>query len=236
MTQREKLSIPFDEGVLDAILELPDGDQRESVILLAHGAGANKDSRFLEAISGLLAQRGFLVLRFDYPYMQRARELGRRQPPNRRDVLERAHRAALDELVQRAPGRRVLLAGKSLGGRIGSYLAAEDTDGGLTAGLIFLGYPLHPRKQLEKTRCDHFPILAIPAIFLQGTRDDLCDLTLLNKVLPSYAGAATLQVIEGADHSFEVLKRSGRKPDEVLAEIADLVADWESATFPALID
>ncbi len=232
MTQREKLTIPFDDDSLDAILERPQAGERESVVLLAHGAGANMSSEFMESMSTLLVERGFAVLRFDYPYMKRARELGRRQPPNRRDMLERAHRAAIGELAKRAPDRRILLAGKSMGGRMGSYLAAEDTDGGLAAGLIFLGYPLHPRKQPEKLRCDHFPILAVPALFLQGTRDDLCDLALLEKALASYAGSVSLEIIEAADHGFDVLKRSGREPDEVRLELIDAIDRWERETFP----
>jgi len=231
MSQLKKLSIPFEDGTLDALLETPEGGRRESAILLAHGSGANMDSDFMSAMSTLLVERGFLVLRFDYPYMQRARETGRRRPPDRRVVLERAHHAAIKELARVAPKSRILLAGKSLGGRIASYVTAEDTDGGLTAGLVFFGYPLHPRKQHEKIRCDHFAILSVPALFLQGTRDDLCDLDLLTQALGTYAGSATLQIVEGGDHGFDVLKRSGRTADEVRTELANLVADWDATTF-----
>lgn len=231
MTQCEKLIIPFEDDTLDGILETPESGQREHAILLAHGSGANMDSEFMTTMSALLAERGFLVMRFDYPYMKRARETGKRRPPDRRPTLERAHHAAICELARRAPKSRILLAGKSLGGRIASYVTAEDNDAGLTAGLVFLGYPLHPRKQHEKIRCDHFPILSVPALFLQGTRDDLCDLDLLKSALKTYAGAATLEIIEGGDHGFDVLKRSGRTSAEVRLELAESIARWEAATY-----
>ena len=172
------------------------------------------------------------VTAFDYPYMQRARDEGRRRPPDRRPVLERAHAAALQTLVDAVKPQRVLLAGKSLGARMGSYLAAEDTDGGHTRGLVFFGYPLHPKGRPEKLRTDHFPLLTVPTLFLQGTRDGLCEPPLLEEALQTFGGKATLHWVEGGDHDFGVLKRSGRERGEVLAELVDRVDAWERETFP----
>lgn len=232
MTRREDVSIPFEDGHLDGILECPAAATDRSVLLLAHGSGSGKDSEFLNGLSAGLVERGFPVMRFDYPYMQRARETGKRRPPDRRPTLEKAHIAALQVLAERFPGRRMLLAGKSLGGRMSSYLAAEDTDLGLAAGLVFFGYPLHPRKKPEKIRNEHFPILSIPALFLQGTRDELCDLTLLKDSLATYGGAATLEIVEAADHGFDVLKRSGRTTEEVREQLIATFVRWEAETYP----
>ena len=238
MSSLEEVSIPFHQGVpreqhaLEGVLELPDVPSKRSVVLLAHGSGSGKDSEFLSTLSAGLAEQGFPVLRFDYLYMQRARETGKRRPPDRRLTLEKAHIAALRVLAQRFPKRRILLAGKSLGGRIGSYLAAEDTDFGLAAGLVFFGYPLHPRKQPDKIRDEHFPTLAIPALFFQGTRDELCDLDLLQASLSTYGGAASVEVIEAADHGFDVQKRSGRTHEEVREQLISSFVRWESETFP----
>lgn len=240
MSVLERVRIPFshcstgDLTALDALLERPGPavTPRASAILFAHGAGANKDSDFMNTIAGGLCARGFTVLRFDYPYMQRAREEGRRRPPDRRPVLERAHAAALETLERLARPQRVLLAGKSLGARIGSYLTAEDTDGRLARGLVFFGYPLHPKGQPERLRTEHFPLLTVPTLFLQGTRDGLCEVPLLEAALETYGGRATLAWIEDGDHDFGVLKRTGRERTDVLEELVDRVDEWERETFP----
>jgi hypothetical protein len=214
---------------LSAQLDEPEGQTRTSAILLAHGAGFGLDSPWMEAVARGLAARGFLVMRFNYPYRERAARERRDLPPDRADVLEAAHAAALAALVERAGTRRVILAGKSMGGRISTHLAAK---GEHCAGLVLFGYPLHPPKQPAKTRSEHFPAIAQPALFLQGTRDEFAELELLRTALARYGGRATLEVIEGADHGFHVPKKSGRTDDEVRELLLDRVARWESETFP----
>jgi len=157
--QSERLSIPFDGGGVDslsAIWERPTAgtEARESAILFAHGAGAPMEADFMSAVARGLVARGFPVLRFQYPYFERALAEGRRRPPDRQPVLEAAHVAACGELVRRAGSARILLAGKSLGARISSILAAKDLP---SAGLVFFGYPLHPAGKPEKLRKEHFP-------------------------------------------------------------------------------
>jgi hypothetical protein len=183
----------------------------------------------MEAFAQGLAARGFPVMRFDYPYRERSRASGRAHPPDRQAVLEEAHALALAVLAEHAPGQRLLLAGKSLGGRISTYLAAK---GERCAGLVLFGYPLHPPGQPAKTRSEHLPTIAQPALFLQGTRDEFADLTLLRSALARYGGRATLEVIEGADHGFHVSKSSGRTDDEVRELLLDRVARWERESFP----
>lgn len=232
MTDREVFTFPFEDLELEAVLDRPDGAPR-CAFLFAHGSGAGKDSDFMTDLGVRLAKEGYAVMRFDYPYMQRARELGKRRPPDRRPTLEKSHRRALEELIERVPDTRILLGGKSLGGRMSSYLVAEDNDLGRAAGLVFFGYPLHPKQKPEKLRTEHFPILAVPTLFLQGTRDELCSLDLLQASLATFGGAVTLEVIDAADHSFDVLKRSGRTSEEVRSQLVEAFVQWERSTFPA---
>ncbi len=229
-----KLRIPFEAGgvsELEALLDRPPkgAPVRDSALLLAHGAGSGMETPFLTSLAAQLAQRGLGVMRFEYPYRQRARREGKRIPPNTRPILEAAHRSALGAMAANFPHQRIILAGKSMGGRMGSYLAAEGED---CAGLCFLGYPLHPAGKPERERSEQFPALAQPALFLQGTRDALCDLSLLKPALKRYGGSCQLATIEGGDHSFAVLKRSGRTSEDVLLEIVAAIDTWESDCFP----
>jgi hypothetical protein len=229
---RESIGIPVDHARVEEVsarLDLPDEDAGRSVLLLAHGAGAPMDSDFLEAVATGLARTGLAVLRFNYAYAERMQREGRRLPPDRRPVLEGVHGLALELVRERFPERRLILAGKSMGGRIASYLAAE---GAGAEGLCFLGYPLHPARKPERLRSEHFPAVALPALFLQGTRDPLCGLELLADALETFGGRTTLHVVEGADHDFKVPRRSGRERSEVIAELVATIAQWELATFP----
>jgi predicted alpha/beta-hydrolase family hydrolase len=229
--RREQLTLAVPHPHVDrvaAVLDLPEGPPRERAVLLAHGSGGDMHSEFLSAMARGLAERGFPVMRFRYPYMERIAREGVRRPPDRRPLLEATHAAALEELTRRFPGAPPLLAGKSLGARMGTYVAAGGAD---VAGLVLLGYPLHPAGRPETERSEHFPALVQPALFVQGTRDALCDLERLRRALAHYGGEPTLAVIEAADHSFEVLVRSGRRREQVWAEILERVAAWERRTF-----
>jgi predicted alpha/beta-hydrolase family hydrolase len=212
------------------VLHEPQGERRARAVLLAHGAGSDMDSPFLVAIASGLAARGFAVLRFRYPYMELCARAGSRRPPDAATLLEAAHSAALAELARRVRGERPLLAGKSLGGRIGTHLAAKGAD---ASGLVLLGYPLHPPRKPERERSEHFPAIVQPALFLQGTRDALCDLARLERALAHFGGRATLSVVEGADHSFAVPARSGRTPDQVRSDLVERIDAWERREFPA---
>jgi predicted alpha/beta-hydrolase family hydrolase len=225
--------IPVDHRAVEsvrAVLDAPDVATDRSAVLLAHGAGAGMESPFLEAIARGLVERDHAVMRFDYPYMERAAREGRRRPPDPPSVLEDVHRRALDVLRERRPGARVLLAGKSMGGRMASRIAAK---GAPCSGLVLLGYPLHPPRQPSAPRSEHFPSIAVPSLFLQGTRDDLCDLDLLRVALETYGGRVELALVEGADHDFDVPKKLGRSRSEVLAGLVETIARWERETFPA---
>lgn len=230
---REEISIPIDHADLPAvsgIVDRPEEPTGRSGVLLAHGAGAAMKSAFIEDVATGLAARGLPVLRFNYAYSERATREGKRRPPDRMPTLLAVHRRAIAVARKTLGTPTLLLAGKSMGGRMASVLAAEGED---AAGLVYLGYPLHPAGKPERLRREHFPAIAQPTLFLQGTRDALCDLELLRPALETYGGAVELHVVEGADHDFRVLKRSGRTNDEVLAEILDAIDAWEAASFPA---
>jgi predicted alpha/beta-hydrolase family hydrolase len=208
-------------GTVRAAWDLPADDPGGAVVLLAHGAGLPHDAPFMAGVGARLAARGLPTLRFDYPYATRMAREGRRLPPNRMPELEDTHRRAAAALRGRFGARPVILAGKSMGGRVASHLAAA---GEPCAGCAFLGYPLHPPRKPEHPRVEHFPALAVPCLFLQGTRDALAPLGALREHLPSIPGPVTLHVVEEADHGFAVPKRAGRSADEVLDELADALA------------
>ena len=205
---RAALTLPSPSGKLDVALAI------------GHGAGSNMDQAILVRLAEAFAREGALVMRFNFVYT----ETGRRSP-DRPPVLVATWRAAAAWLAARpeAQGRALVLGGKSMGGRIASHLAAL---GDRCDGLWFLGYPLHPAGQPEKMRDAHLKDAPCPMLFLAGTRDPLCDLELLKPVLKRLGARATLHVVEGGDHSFAVLKSSGRTAAEVEQELIDVSTRW----------
>jgi predicted alpha/beta-hydrolase family hydrolase len=191
-----------------------------ALYVLAHGAGAGMRHPFMESIAQRLAARGIGTLRYQFPYTEQG---GRRPDPE--PVLLATVRAAVAAGRDAADDLPLLAGGKSMGGRMTSRAAAASTLAGV-AGLVFLGFPLHPAGQRGVARADHLAKVGIPMLFLQGTRDPLADLALLGPVVERLGDRATLRVIEDADHSFHVPKRSGRTDEQVLDELAGAVAGW----------
>ncbi len=190
-------------------------------LILAHGAGAGMDHEFMCWFHEALGRAGLLSVKFNFPYI----ESGRRAP-DPRGRLEATYRAVLAQVAEHpAAPRQIFIGGKSMGARISSYLAA---DGSALAGLVFLGYPLHPPGRPDRPRTDHWPRISRPCLFLQGTRDSLCRLDLLKPALQSLGGTVRLHIVEGGDHSFRVLKKSGRTQEEVRDEILDAIQGWLS--------
>jgi len=188
--------------------------------VLAHGAGAGMRHRFMESIAQALAERGIATLRYQFPYV----EAGSRRP-DPPGVLEATVRAAVAKARESTPDLPLIAGGKSLGGRMTSNTMARRPLEGVL-GLVFLGFPLHPPKRPGETRAEHLDRVESPMLFLQGTRDDLADLDLITSVCGRLGSRSTLHVVEGADHSFSVLKRSGRSDAEVMEELALTVAQW----------
>jgi predicted alpha/beta-hydrolase family hydrolase len=187
----------------------------QTAILLAHGAGTDQYHHSIVRLREGLAERGHPVLTFNYPYT----ESGRKRP-DRPQVLLACHRAAAAWLHVRFP--TIVMAGRSMGGRMASYLAA---DGDPCAGLVLYSYPLHPAGKPEKLRKEHLADIDVPMQFFTGDRDALARPDLFRKWIVSLPNAIT-EVIADADHSFRVPKRSGRTQEEVIDWIVDRTANW----------
>ena len=195
-------------------------DEARLLYVLAHGAGAGMRHPFLESISQRLAERSIATLRYQFPYMeQRAR---RPDPPA---VAAATVRAAVMEAARVAPGLPLVAGGKSFGGRMTSTAQAEAPLPGVR-GLVFLGFPLHPPGRPSDKRAEHLAQVRIPMLFLQGDRDEFAALNLVKPVVKRLGAGATLHLVEGGDHSFHVLKRSGRTDADVMSELADVVMEW----------
>lgn len=191
--------------------------------VFAHGAGAGMHHAFMGALSGALEQRGVATLRFQFPSMEQG---GKR--PDTPAVAQAAVRAAVAEAAARLPGVPLFAGGKSFGGRMTSQAQAAQPLAGVR-GLVFVGFPLHPAGKPGTERAAHLAKVDVPMLFLQGTRDELAEPGLVREVTAGLGARATLHVVEGADHSFHVLARSGRKDPEVLQELAETIARWISA-------
>ena len=179
---------------------------------------------FLESMSAALAARGVATLRYQFPYM----EAGRRRP-DPPAVAEAAVRAAVSWAAGVAPGLPLIAGGKSFGGRMTSGAAAA-ADWPEVRGLAFLGFPLHPPGQPGTRRADHLDRVQLPMLFLQGTRDEFAQLDLIEAVTERLQPRATLHLVDGANHSFGVPKRTGRKASEVMDELADTVVQMGPAS------
>lgn len=190
------------------------------LLVLAHGAGAGMSHPFMENLADELAAAGVATLRYQFPYMEE-----RRRVPDAPAVLTAAVVAAVGAAAKDAPDLPLFAGGKSMGGRMTSQAAAQGPLHGVR-GLVFFGFPLHPPKRPSTKRADHLTKVTVPMLFLQGTRDDLADLGLLRPICAKLGPLATLSVVEGADHSFHMLKRSGTSDTAVLQRLVQTVASW----------
>jgi len=207
-----------DAGEVSAIFLRPQNAER--VLVLAHGAGAGMNHPFMTALANELAATGVASFRFQFLYMEQ-----RRRVPDRAPVLTATVQAAVRAASEAAPDLPLFAGGKSLGGRMTSLAAAEH---GLdnVRGLVFFGFPLHPPNQPGTKRAEHLGEVRLPMLFLQGTRDALADLKLLRPICAKLGARVTLHVIEGADHSFHMLRSSGKTDEGVLEELARSVSVW----------
>ena len=213
-----ELSIETDHGPVSALYQRPRG--AAALYLLAHGAGAGMRHRFLAAVADRLEERRIATLRFQFPFT----EAGRKRP-DRPAVLEHTVRRAAARAARLARGLPLLAGGKSMGGRITSQAHAASPLARVR-GIAFLGFPLHRPGGPDIGRGQHLADTGVPLLFVQGTRDALAEIRRVRALHRRLGRRATLHVVAGADHSFAVLKRSGRDPDEVLDEIAAALAGW----------
>jgi predicted alpha/beta-hydrolase family hydrolase len=198
-------------------------EQSHAVYVFAHGAGAGMRHAFMEAAAQGLAERGIATLRYQFPYMER----GSRRP-DAPPLAQATVRAAVAVAGERAPSLPLFAGGKSFGGRMTSQAQAAAAMPGVR-GLVFLGFPLHPAGEPSDARAAHLSDVQVPMLFVQGTRDELADLSLLQPMVARLGGHATLHALADADHSFHVPAKSGRKDAQVLAEALDAFAAWIAA-------
>jgi hypothetical protein len=189
-------------------------------LALAHGAGAGMTHPFMENLTNELSAVAIATFRYQFPYMER-----RRRVPDPPAILTATVTAAVQTAKKAAPDLPLLAGGKSMGGRMTSQGAAQNLLDGVR-GLVFFGFPLHPPNRPGIKRADHLPRVAIPMLFLQGTRDAFADMKLLRPICAKLSDRATLHIIESADHSFRVLKSSKRSDADVLRELAEATASW----------
>ncbi|UCD24444.1 MAG: alpha/beta hydrolase [Gemmatimonadota bacterium] len=218
MKETQSLVMVGARGPVSAVLVLP--EDAKLLFVFGHGAGAGMRHPFMERVASELAQRSIATFRYQFPYM----EAGRRSPDSPK-VLEETVRAAISAGHEKAADLPLIAGGKSMGGRISSHIAADEPPSELS-GLVFLGYPLHAPKKPDTKRAGHLGQIRIPMLFLQGTRDDLADLTLLKPIVEQLGSKATMHVVDGGNHSFKVLKRTGRTEDDVMVEITDTIVGW----------
>jgi predicted alpha/beta-hydrolase family hydrolase len=198
----------------------------DRAVLLAHGAGSDAHGAALVAVADALAAAGIPSLRFNHRY----RSAGRKAP-DRPAVLEAATREAAAELARRAKlgPERLVLGGRSMGGRYCSMVVGDEADPLPALGVVLLSYPLHAAGRPNRPRTDHFPRIRVPALFVSGTRDSMAGQAALSEAARAIPGPVTFHWIDAADHGYRPLKASGRTTPDVLEEVAATTAAWVAA-------
>jgi hypothetical protein len=211
-------TIPIGDESTRAVYEPATSGNELALFVMAHGAGGSMSDRATLAAANALRSRGFGVVRFNFLYKERGSS--RTDPmPVCMKVIEAVVARARAEVTPRT----VLIGGRSFGGRAASMLAADGFD---ADGLLLLAYPLHPPGQPAKLRDAHLPNIRMPVICFNGTRDEFCTPDLMKRVLTTVTAPWEMHWLEGADHSFHVLKSSGRNDAAVLAEMGETAARW----------
>ena len=202
----------------------PNRDRKKITLILGHGAGANQLSGFMRMVAAGLAARGFDAMTFNFLYKEQGRSA-----PDPKARLESCYRAVIEAARKHRKLRdnRLLIGGKSMGGRIASQVAAENADG--ISGLVFLGYPLHPPGQPDKLRMEHLKQIKIPMLFCQGSRDTFGNEDEIRALKKKLRLPATLYFISGGDHSFKAPKSAGKTQDEIHEAVMDQIAEWAAS-------
>jgi uncharacterized protein len=224
----ERFKVEAAPGHIVTAIEYPAADQNRAgvTLILGHGAGASQTSGFIVTFAIALAGRGINVVTFNFLYS----EHGRRIPdPNSR--LEACYRAVIATVRGRSSPCKLAIGGKSMGGRIASQVAAGDI--GELAGLVFLGYPLHPPGRPDRLRAAHLPQIKAPMLFVQGSRDAFGTPDELQPTIDRLEPPAELYIVDGGDHSFKVLKRVGVTQQDVYGTIQDRIENWLRAVIAA---
>lgn len=208
-----------EQGEVSALFLRP--EKAVALLLLAHGAGTDMRHKSMEDLSQALAQVGIATFRYNFPYKERPGGAG----PNNKPALFATVRSAVEAAALAAPDLPLFAGGRSMGGRVTSLAASEEPLPNVR-GLIFFAFPLHPAGKPGTERAKHLSKVALPMLFIQGPRDDLATPHLLNPIIADLGERATLHSVAGADHSFKVLKSSGRTDSQALTEVAETAAKW----------
>ena len=219
----EKVTINERDSVTALVYLASKKVRRGITLILGHGAGANQLSGFMRLFAKGLAERGVDVVTFNFVYMEQGRHV-----PDPKPKLEACYVAVIDAAGKhkKLKGNRIAVGGKSMGGRIGSQVAAIEDSAARIAGLVLLGYPLHPPGRPDKLRDAHLPEIKAPMLFVQGSRDTFGTPDELRAVFKKHHLSPTLHVVEGGDHSLKVPKSLGLPQDQVYASVMDTIADW----------
>ena len=218
VTSEHGIAVPAVGSDVSALLRRPRG--AKWLYVFAHGAGTDMRHRSMEATAAALAEEGIATLRYNFPYKERGG--GRPDTPA---VATATVRAAMGAAAQLAPGLRLVAGGRSFGGRMTSLAASQESLAGAEA-LVFFGFPLHPAGKPGIDRAEHLAAVGVPMLFLQGANDALATLELLRPMVMRLGKKGTLHVVEQADHSFHVPKRTGLSDEQVLEGLARRVAEW----------
>jgi uncharacterized protein len=219
VSDAKPVTIAVDENIrVSGLLQAPKAVR--ACYVLAHGAGAGMHHAFMTAAAAELAERSIATLRYQFPYMEKGSK--RPDPPK---LAHATVRAAVAQATRLLPQLPLIAGGKSFGGRMTSQAQAAAALPGVR-GLAFLGFPLHPAGRPSRERGDHLFDVQIPMLFLQGSRDQLALLDQIEPVCKALGARATLVIVPGADHSFHVPARTGRKDKDVRAEVLDRLAAW----------
>ena len=221
--QKLKLKVDGADDVSALLLRPP---AARACFVFAHGAGAGMTHQSMETVAAGLCDRGVATLRYQFPYMENGSR--RPDPPV---IAHAAVRAAVAEAARCCPGLALIAGGRSFGGRMTSQAQAAAPLPGVR-GLAFLAFPLHPAGKPSVARAKHLSDVDIPMLFVQGTRDKLAELQLIEPVVKRLGASASLHLVQEADHSFHVLARSGRNDRDVMREILETLSAWICALAP----
>jgi predicted alpha/beta-hydrolase family hydrolase len=222
MTEPAKLTVAVNdaESVTAMLYPAAKKDRAGITVVLGHGAGADQLSGFMRMVAAGLAARGLDALTFNFVYKEKGKSV-----PDPKAKLEACYQAIIEAAIanKKLKGNKVVIGGKSMGGRIASQVAAEHSEG--IDGWVFLGYPLHPPGRPDKLRDGHLPNVTAPMLFLQGSRDAFGSADEIRATIKKHRLPATLYVIESGDHSFKVSK-SIAPQQKVYEDVMDEVARW----------
>jgi len=201
-----------------ALIEFADSPLDHNVLVLAHGAGGHMEHRHLADLASVFRSRGLHVVRFNFLYKEK-----KSGPPDRMPKLMATFAAVVARVREELRPGHLFIGGHSMGGRVASMIAAN---GFACDGLLLLAYPLHPSGQPQKLRDAHLAQITVPTLCLNGTRDELCTRELMDSVVAKLTSNSVMHWLEAADHSFHVLKKSGRTDEEVLDEVGVVTRAW----------